>query len=172
MVVQMAKAVGAKVVTTVGSADKVALCQSWGADRVLNYKTDDVAAGIRDFTAGKGVQVWYETQSEPDFVRTVELLAPRGRMVIIAGRKVQPPFPLGPFRGKWLSLYGFSMFNATPEEQRRCADDINRWLAEKKLRVVIGRTFRLAESAEAHRLQEGNTLHQAGTLTGKIVLVP
>src|SRR5262249_3410545 len=58
MVVQMAKAVGARVVTTVGSAEKAALCRSWGADAVLNYKADDVAAGIRSFTAGKGVNVW------------------------------------------------------------------------------------------------------------------
>jgi NADPH2:quinone reductase len=172
MVVQMAKAVGARVITTVGSADKAALCRRWGADRVLNYKTDDVAAGVRDFTAGKGVQVWYETQREPDFLRTVELLAPRGRMVIMAGRQAQPTFPVGPFYVKWLSLYGFAMFNATAEEQRRCAADINRWLAEKKLQVVVGRTFRLAEAAEAHRLQESNTLHKAGSLTGKIVLVP
>jgi NADPH2:quinone reductase len=64
------------------------------------------------------------------------------------------------------------MFNATPEEQRRCADDINRWLAEKKLHAVIGRTLKLAEATEAHRLQEKNTLHKAGSLTGKIVVVP
>jgi NADPH2:quinone reductase len=172
MVVQMAKAVGAKVITTVGSAEKAALCQSWGAERVLNYKTDDIAAAVRDQTGGKGVQVWYETQREPDFVRTVDLLAPRGRMVIMAGRQAQPIFPVGPFYVKGLSLYGFAMFNATPEEQRRAAADINRWLAEKKLRPSIGRTFRLAEAAEAHRLQEQNTLQKTGTLTGKIVLVP
>jgi NADPH2:quinone reductase len=172
MVVQMAKAIGAKVIATVGSADKAALCQRWGADRVLNYKTDDVAAGVREYTSGKGVQVWYETQREPDFLRTVELLAPRGRMILMAGRQAQPTFPVGPFYVKWLSLYGFAMFNATPEEQRRCADDINRWLVEKRLHVVIGRTFRLAEAAEAHRLQENNTLHKAGSLTGKIVVVP
>src|SRR5262245_58711216 len=65
MVVQMSKAIGAKIITTVGSAEKAKLCQSWGADRVLNYKTDDVAAGIKDFTEGKGLNVWYETQREP-----------------------------------------------------------------------------------------------------------
>jgi NADPH2:quinone reductase len=172
MVVQMAKAAGAKVIATVGSADKAELCKKWGADRVLNYKTDDVPAGVRDATAGKGVQVWFETQREPDFIRTVELLAPRGRMVIIAGRQAQPVFPVGPFYVKGLSLFGFAIFNATPEEQRRCADDINRWLAEKKLHAAVGRTFRLAEAAEAHRLLESNTLHKAGTLTGKIVVVP
>jgi NADPH2:quinone reductase len=172
MVVQMSKAAGASVITTVGSAEKANLCRSWGADCVINYKNEDVDAKIRDCTKGKGVHVWYETQREPDFLRIVGLLAPRGRMVIIAGRQAQPVFPVGPFYVKDLSLFGFAIFNATPEEQRRCTEDINRWLAEKKLHGQIGRTFRLAEAAAAHRLQEENTLQKAGTLTGKIVLVP
>jgi NADPH2:quinone reductase len=172
MVVQMTKAVGARVITTVGSEVKASLCRSWGADRVLNYKTDDVPAAIRQFTNEQGVQVWFETQREPDFVRTVPLLARRGRMVVMAGRTAQPIFPVGPFYVKDLALFGFAMFNATPAEQRRCAEDINRWLGEKTLRVPIGRTLPLAEAAAAHRLQEDNTLHKAGTLTGKIVLVP
>jgi len=172
MVVQMAKAVAAQVITTVGSAEKAAMCRSWGADLVLNYKTDDVMAAIRDYTKGQGVSVWYETQREPDLVRTVELVARRGRIVVMAGRQAQPIFPLGPFYTKDLSLFGFAMFNATPEEQRRCAEDINRWLADKKLHALIGRTFPLSEAASAHRLQEENTLGKAGTLAGKIVVVP
>ena len=170
MVVQMAKAIGARAITTVGSADKAELCKKWGVDRVLNYKTDDVAAGIKDFTGGRGVDVWYETQREPDFVKTVPLLAPRGRMVIIAGRGAQPVFPVGPFYVKGLSLYGFAMFNATPAEQQRCAEDINRWLSEGKLHPLIGRTFPLTEAAAAHRLLEENTLGKAGTLMGKVVV--
>jgi NADPH:quinone reductase len=172
MVLQMARAVGARVITTVGSAEKAALCKSWGADLILNYKSDDVPAAIRDFTKNQGVNVWYETQREPDFVRTVELLAFRGRMVIMAGRQAQPIFPVGSFYTKDLSLFGFAIFKASPEEQRRCADDINRWLAEKKLHPTIGRTFRLSEAAAAHRFLEDNTLHKAGTLTGKVLVVP
>jgi NADPH2:quinone reductase len=172
MVVQMSKAVGAKVITTVGSADKAKTCRDWGADCVLNYNSDDVPARVREFTRGQGVNVWYETQREPDFLKTVDLMAQRGRIVIVAGRQAQPAFPVGPFYVKGLSLYGFAMFNATAAEQRRAADDINRWLAEGKLHPPIGRTFRLAQAAEAHRLLEENTLHKAGTLAGKIVLTP
>jgi NADPH2:quinone reductase len=171
MVVQMVKAVSAKVITTVGSAEKAELCRRWGADLVLNYKSDDIPAGIKDFTGGQGVNVWYETQREPDFQKTVDLLARRGRMVIVAGREPSI-FPVGPFRTKDLALFGFAMFNATPNEQRQSADDINRWLATGKLAVPIGRTMKLAETAAAHKLLEENTLHKAGTLTGKIVLVP
>jgi NADPH2:quinone reductase len=172
MVVQMAKAVAAKVITTVGSAEKATLCRSWGTDLVLNYRTDDIPAAVRQFTNQQGVSVWYETQREPDLLRTVDLMARRGRIVLMAGRQAQPVFPVGPFYTKDLSLLGFAMFNATPEEQRLCAEDINRWLADKKLRVPIGRTFRLAEAAAAHRLQEENTIGKAGTLAGKIVVVP
>jgi NADPH2:quinone reductase len=171
MVVQMTKAIGGRVVTTVGSADKAEQCRKWGADLVLNYKSDDVPARVKEFTQGQGVNVWYETQREPNFERTVDLLARRGRMVIIAGRQAKPAFPVGPFYTRDLSLFGFAMFNATPEEQRRCAEDINRWLAEKKLAAPVGKVFPLSEAAAAHRLLEENTLHRAGTLTGKVVLV-
>lgn len=172
MVVQMAKAVDAKAITTVGSAEKAELCRKWGADRVLNYKLDDVAGGIKAETKDQGVNVWYETQREPDFLKTVPLLARRGRMIVMAGRQAQPIFPVGAFYVKDCSLFGFAMFNATPDEQRRCADDMNRWLAAKKLQVQIGKTFPLSEAAEAHRFLEANTLGKAGTLSGKVVVVP
>ena len=58
------------------------------------------------------------------------------------------------------------------EEQRRAADDISRWLVEGKLAARIDRVMPFSEAAAAHRLQEENTLHHAGTLSGKIVLVP
>jgi NADPH2:quinone reductase len=172
MVVQMAKAVGAKVITTVGSAEKAKLCQQWGADCVLNYKTDDISIRVRDFTRGQGVNVWYETQREPNFVRTVDLMAQRGRIIIMAGRQAQPLFPVGPFYVKGLSLHGFAMFNASPAEQRRCAEDINRWLQGGQLKPPIGKVFPLAQAAAAHQLLEENTLGKAATLTGKVVVTP
>ena len=137
---------------------------------MLNYKTDDIAAKVKEFTNNQGVSVWYETQREPNFLRTVDLMASRGRIIIIAGRQAQPVFPVGPFYLKGLTLHGFAMFNATPAEQRRCADDINRWLAGGKLDVPIGKVFPLSEVAAAHRYLEENTLHGAGTLMGKVVL--
>jgi NADPH2:quinone reductase len=90
----------------------------------------------------------------------------------MAGRQAQPMFPVGPFYVKDLALHGFAMFNASPDEQRVCADDINRWLADKKLQVPIGKTFKINEAAAAHRFLEENTLQKAGTLTGKVVLHP
>ena len=172
MVVQMAKAAGAKAITTVGTPEKAAAAKQLGADKVINYKTDDIPAAIKEFTQGQGVNVWFETQRDPEFVKTFELLTFRGRMIVMAGRQAQPIFPVGAFYTKDLSLFGFAMFKSTPDEMRRSAEDINRWMAEKKLSVRIGKAFPLAEAAAAHRFQEDNTLQKAGTLTGKIIVKP
>lgn len=172
MVVQMAHAIGARVITTVGSKEKADLVQRWGANGIINYKSEDVSARVKELTDGKGVNVWYETQREPDFLKTLPLLASRGRMIVMAGRQAQPVFPVGQFYTRDLALHGFAMFNATADEQRRAAEDMNRWLAERKLQPLIGKTMPLSEAAAAHRLQEDNTLQKAGTLSGKIVLVP
>jgi NADPH:quinone reductase len=168
-VVQMAKAIGARVITTAGGEEKAEACRKLGADLALNYKTADIAARVRQF-APQGVNVWFETLREPDFDRAVSLLAPRGRMIVMAGRDARPPFPVGPFYVKGCSLHGFAMFNATTDEQQAAATDINRWLAAGRLRARIDRVLPLSQAAAAHRLQEENTIGKAGTLAGKIVL--
>jgi NADPH:quinone reductase len=170
-VVQMAKILGARVITTAGTDEKAAACRDLGADLAINYKTQDVAAAVKAF-APAGVNVWWETLREPDFDRTVSLLAPRGRMIIMAGREARPPFPVGPFYVKDCSLYGLAMFNASAREQRTAANAINRWLAEGKLRARIDRVLPLAQAAEAHRLQEESTINKSGALAGKLVLKP
>ena len=170
-VVQMAKAIGARVITTAGSDEKTERCRKLGADLAINYKKEDVDAAIKQF-APHGVNVWWETLREADFDRAVGHLAPRGRMIVMAGRDARPPFPVGPFYVKGCSLHGFAMFNATPEEQRAAAEEINRWLLEGKLKANIDRVLPLSKAAEAHRLQEENTIGKAGTLAGKIVLKP
>jgi len=126
---------------------------------------------VKEF-APDGVNVWWETLREPDFDRTVGLLAPRGRMILMAGRDARPPFPVGPFYVKGCRLYGFAMFNATTEELRTASEDVNRWLAEGKLKARIDRVLPLAETATAHRLQEESTVGRSGTLAGKIVVKP
>jgi NADPH2:quinone reductase len=171
MVVQMAKLIGARVITTGGSDEKCAAAKSLGADECINYKTQDVAEQVKRL-APNGVNVYWETLREPDFDKIVAMLAERGRIVIMAGRDARPAFPVGPFYVKGCSLFGFVMFKATPIEQRHCADEINKWLASKKLQSRISTVLPLSQAAEAHRLQEANTLQKAGTLAGKIVLRP
>ncbi len=88
----------------------------------------------------------------------------------MAGRQAKPVLPLGSFYPRDCALLGFAMFNASPAEQDRCAADINKWVAEGKLRPLVGRTFPLTDAAQAERFLEENTLHGAGSLAGKVVL--
>jgi NADPH2:quinone reductase len=170
-VVQMAKALGAKVITTAGTEAKVEVCRSLGADLVLNYKTQDVDGGIKAF-APDGVNVWWESLREPNLERSIPLLSVRGRMVIMAGRAARPPLPVGPFYVRDCSLLGLALFNASPRELRAAAEDINLWQTEGKLKARIDRVLPLAQSAEAHRLQEESTVQNTGSLSGKLVLKP
>ena len=164
---QVAHHFGARVIVTAGSTEKTRRCLELGADRAVNYKTEDVAAAIRDF-APKGVDVYWDTAREPDFERSVPLLKHRGRIILMAGLNAHPPFPVGAFYTKDCSMHGFAITNATSEELRDVADQINRLLAVGALKAKVGRVMPLAESAMAHRLFEE---HQA-ELNGKIVLTP
>ncbi len=168
-VVQMAKAAGARVATCAGSPEKLDLCRRLGADLALNYKTDDIPTRLREF-APDGIDLWYETQREPNLEVHVPLLRKRGRMILMAGRTAKPALPLGAFYPRDCSLLGFAMFNATPEEQRRSAEDMHRWVEAGQLQAQIGCVFPLAEAAEAERFLEANTLAGAGTLRGKVLL--
>jgi len=170
-VVQMARILGARVITTAGSDEKVGECRKLGAELALNYKTQDVDGAIRKF-APDGVNVWWESLREPNFERTIPLLSMRGRMVVMAGRDARPVFPVGPFYTKDCSLHGLAMFNATTEEQDAAAQDINRWMADGKLKARVDRILPLSKAAEAHRIQEESTIHKKSLLAGKIVLKP
>jgi NADPH2:quinone reductase len=169
MVIQMAKATGARVATTAGHEQTLELCRSLGADLVLNYKTDDVPARLREWS-GEGIDVWFETQREPDLMTIVPLLKKRGRAILIAGRDATPSFPLGAFYPRNCSILGFAMFNYEPDEQLNCAEDMARWITQERLRPIVGRTFPLEQAAEAQQFLEDNTIGGAGTLVGKVVI--
>lgn len=171
MVVQMAKILGARVVATAGSEAKADLCRALGADEVIQYRQEDVGKRL-DSVAPEGVDVWWETLRQPDFELAVARLKKRGRMVVMAGRDARPPFPVGPFYVKDCTLYGFAMFNATAEEQRRAGEAISRWLADGRLRANIDRVLPLEKAALAHQLQEESTVGGSGALSGKLVLRP
>jgi NADPH:quinone reductase len=171
MVVQMAKNIGATVITTAGSPEKAAECRKLGADHVIEYRTTDTQSALLSIMPS-GVNVFWETLREPDFDMSVTCLAERGRMIVMAGRTARPAFPVGPFYVKGCQLRGFVMFKAPPVEQQSAAADINHWYSQKKLSAKIDRVLPLSQTAEAHRLQENSTVHGQGSLAGKIVLIP
>lgn len=170
-VIQIAKALGGRVIATAGTPEKRHSVLGFGADIALDYHHDDLVAAVLE-TEPDGVQVFWETRREPDFDRSIAMLSERGRMVLMAGREARPEFPVGPFYVKGCSLHGFVMFKASAAEQAAAAADINRWLARGQLRAPVDRVVTLAHVAEAHAVQESATVGGSGGLTGKIVVEP
>lgn len=170
-VVQIAVAIGARVIATAGTPEKRDAVSRRGAEVVLDYRDPNLVEHVRA-AAGGGVDVYWETQREPDFDRAVSMLADRGRMVIMAGRDARPPFPVGPFYVKGCRLVGFAMFKADAATQAAAAADINRWLHAGRLRVPVDRVLPLERTAEAHAIQEAATIGRSGALAGKLVIAP
>lgn len=168
-VVQIAKRVGATVIATARGQEKAERLREMEVDTVIDLENESITDARRR-VASEGVNVFWETRREPDFESAIEVLADRGRMILMAGRDAKPAFPVGPFYVKECSLHGFVMFKGSPEELRAAADDITDWLLEGSLKPVIGKTFPLDELSEAHRLQEAATIHGSEKLLGKIVI--
>ena len=171
MVIQMALALGARVIASAGSDQKVTTALELGAADAFNYRTKDTASELKRI-ATDGVDVAWDTTREPDFQTLVPALAEGGQIVLMAGREAQPPFPVGPFYVKQCSMHGIIMLKMSPEEMRAAAMDLNRWLGEKKIRPQIAIRLPLAETARAHQLQESATIGLDGALAGKILLHP
>jgi NADPH2:quinone reductase len=170
-VVQLARRAGARVITTVGNEQKATAAKELGAEHVINYRVGDLHASIeRTAEECGGIDVWFETLRTPEPERVIPLMSKRGRIVVMAGRDARPVLPVGPLYVADLRIIGFAMFNASPGEQRQSADAINSAGIDSEFESIVGRRFALNESAAAHQLQEDNTLHGAGTLTGKIVV--
>lgn len=141
-VVQMAKAAGARVITTAGSEEKAEAARKLGADVVILYRTQDVSAALREAAPG-GCDVWFETLREQNFEQILGHMKMRGRIVVMAGREARPVLPIGPFYTRDLSIRGFAMFNAPADEQRAAAEAINGWMSGGKLRAKIDRVLPL-----------------------------
>jgi len=170
-VVQIARALGGRVIATAGTTAKRERVEAYGGDVVFDYRRPDLVTAVREAAPG-GVHVHWETRPEPDFDTALAMLADGGRMVLMAGRQSRPPLPVGPFYVKGCRLLGFAMFKAPAEQQAAAAADINRWLASGRLRAPVDRVVTLAHVAEAHAIQEAATLRGSGELAGKIVVEP
>jgi NADPH2:quinone reductase len=167
--VQIAKAAGARVIGTVSSDDKVDLVRKFGADDVINYATHDFAAEAMQLTDGRGVDLILDAVGKPTLAKGLQCLAPFGHLVLY-GRAGGIPDPLNPMVlfGKALKISGFAvpMVYAMHEIHRRGLDDVFRLAREDKLKVPIGKRFRLAEAADAHRHLESRQS------VGKLLLLP
>ncbi len=155
---QLAKALGARVVVTSSSDDKLARARELGADEALNHEREDVPARVKEVTGG-GAHVVVEHVGEATWLRSLNAARPEGRVVVCgATTGPNPPAALHRIWWKQLVIYGSTM--GTPEDFRGAYDLI----AARKARPVVDEVFPLAEAAAAHeRMERGEQL-------GKIIL--
>ena len=170
LLVQLAKMRGARVLGTVSTVEKARLAQAAGADATINYTEQDFAAEVRKLTNGTGVNVVYDSVGKATFEKSLDCLAPLGRLVIFG----QASGPVPPFDTAILNAKG-SLTLARPSLTHNVASradilwragDLFNWLAEGKLSVKIGNTYRLRYAADAHRELESRKS------VGKILLIP
>ena len=156
---QWAKAIGATVIATVGSAEKAQRIRQLGADHVILYRDQDVAAEVRRITAGEGVAVAYDSVGKDTFEGTLGSLARRGLFVSFGNASGPPP----PVEAQRLSRGGSLFFTrptlgdyvATTEELDASASAVFAMVAAGKIDVEIGQTFPLADARLAHEALEG-----------------
>ncbi len=170
LLIQMAKRRGARVLGTVSTPEKARLAKEAGADEVIQYTTQDFETEVKRLTGGRGVQVVYDSVGKTTFEKSLNVLAPRGTLVLFGQASGPvPPVDLGILAGKG-SLYvtrpTLGHYVATREELLRRAADVLGWVQAGELTLRIEHTFPLARAAEAHRALEGRRT------TGKVLLIP
>ena len=167
--VQIAKAVGARVIGTVSSDSKIGLVKEYGAEAVINYATQDFAEEALKLTDGKGVDLILDAVGKPTLEKGLRCLAPFGHLMLY-GRAGGPPDPLNLFTlfQKSLKVSGFVLYtiSAMPDKHREGIEKSFQLMGQGKLKLLIGKSFPLAEAAEAHRYMESRQS------TGKLVLIP
>jgi putative PIG3 family NAD(P)H quinone oxidoreductase len=169
LAIQLAHALGARVVTTAGSAEKLELCRSLGADEVVNYREQDFVAEVRRSTDGRGADVILDNMGAAYLDRNLDALATEGRLVVIGMQGgVKGELDLGKLMRKRAAVVATSL-RARPTEEKAaiCAAVVEHvWplVADGTIRPVVHATLPLDRVADAHRLMEDSS-H-----TGKIVL--
>lgn len=167
--IQLARLAGARVCTTVSSPQKAELAHELGAEYAINYREEDLAEAVMDWTEGKGVDLALDTVGPEVFARTIPAMAYYGDLVTIL--QPGPELDWAEARSRNLRI-GFElmltpMLRDLPQARehqgeilRRCTD----WIDDGKLRLQVAETFPLAQAADAHRrIEEGHTI-------GKLVL--
>ncbi|MFD3869504.1 NADPH:quinone reductase [Streptomyces sp. NPDC058623] len=153
----MAVAAGARVVATAKEAD-AEYCLSLGAEQVLDYRDPALAERLRAACPG-GADLCVDTSGVNDLSATVDLLAIRGRIVVLAGTGARPVLPTGPLFTSDRSVIGFVISRATTAELTEAARFINRLLARGLLRPRTVEERPLRDAAESHQRMEKGELH-------------
>jgi NADPH2:quinone reductase len=170
LLVQMAKRIGARVIGTAGTQEKTQLARDAGADECIVYTEADFETETRRLTEGKGVEVVYDGVGKATFDKDLNVLRPRGYLVLFGGSSgAVPPFDLIKLSQKgslFITRPTLAHYTATREELEWRANDVLGMIARGDLKLRIHKTYPLADAAEAHRDLEGRKT------TGKLLLTP
>jgi NADPH2:quinone reductase len=170
LLTQMAHNIGARVIGTTSTEEKAKLARQAGADDIILYTQTDFESETKRLTANKGVDVVYDSVGKTTFEKGLNLLRPRGMMVLFGGSSgAVPPFDLIQLSQKG-SLYvtrpTLVNYTATREELVARSSAVFGMIAAGKLKLRIEHKYRLAQAEQAHRDLEGRKT------TGKILLIP
>jgi NADPH2:quinone reductase len=170
LLVQMAKNIGARVIATVGTEEKAKLAREASADELILYTQQDFEVETKRLTENKGVHVVYDGVGKSTFEKGLNVLRPRGYMVLFGGASgaVAPFDPIALSQKGSLFLTRPSLFHyiATRQELEQRSSDIFNLIIAGKLKLRVGHVYKLEEVQQAHRDLEGRKT------TGKILLAP
>jgi NADPH:quinone reductase len=170
LLVQMAKNIGARVIGTAGSEEKAKLARDAGADEVIIYTKQDFDAETKRLTENKGVHVVYDGVGKSTFEKGLNVLRPRGYMVLFGGASgaVSPfdPIALSQKGSLFVTRPSLVHYIATRQELEHRSSDVFNMIVAGKLKLRVGHVYKLEEVQQAHRDLEGRKT------TGKILLVP
>jgi len=169
LLTQMAKMLGARVITTVSTEPKAELSREAGADHVILYTQQNFAEEVKRITDGDGLPVVYDSVGKTTFEDSLKCLRPRGLMALFgASSGAVPSFDLirlSTMGSLYVTRPTIKDYLRTREELERRAADVFGWIAQGKLKVRIGHRYPLAEAQQAHRDLEGRKT------TGKVLLI-
>jgi NADPH2:quinone reductase len=170
LLVQMARAIGARVIGTASSEEKARLAREAGAEEVIVFTQQDFEEEVKRLTGGKGVDVVYDGVGKATFEKNLNVMRPRG-MLVLYGMSSGPVPPVDPAKlsekgSLYMARTTLAHFTATREELLARTGALFAMIGDGTLRVRIAKTYPLAEAPQAHRDME------ARKITGKLLLVP
>jgi NADPH2:quinone reductase len=165
--VQLARWAGASVIATVSSPEKAERARAAGADLVVNYRSEDVAAAVRDFTGGEGVDHVVDVDLGGNLATTLKCVKLNGAVAYYASKGDQTPsVPAGELMRKNITVRGVLLPVSSHEARRRAQDDVTRWIGTGKRLLAVAGTWPLDEIAAAHEAVE------RGDKVGTVVVEP
>jgi NADPH2:quinone reductase len=169
LLTQMARQIGARIIATVSTEEKAKLARDAGADDIILYSQTDFETETKKLTGGRGVDVIYDSVGKTTFEKGLNLLRPRGMMVLFGGSSgAVPPFDpilLSQKGSLFLTRPMLGHYTATRDELEKRSEDVFRMIAAGKLKLRIEHTYPLAKAGQAHRDLE------ARKTTGKLLLL-